>query len=352
MIWPFNRNLETRESSYTDALVRTIVQSASASTFATPTATGALEASAAIVARSFAAASVEGAPVEMRQTITKACLSMIGRSLIRQGEIVFRIDVVNGQVRLIPAASWDVSGGPDPSTWFYRLTIAGPDKYSTVVDAPADSVVHVRLQADPATPWRGVAPLEGAAIAGRLSAETMSRLSDEASGPVGHFLPLPVDGNDPTVTALRADVKGAKGQQLVVESSAAGWAGDAAQGAPKGDWLSRRFGPNPPPALIAQAELASREVFAACGIPQSLVMPSGDTGAREAYRQLMFSTVQPMSDLVVEELRTKLDDGISLDHSASMAADLSGRARAFQSLVNGGMSLDKAASLAGLLAED
>ena len=127
MIWPFNRNLETRESSYTDALVRTIVEQASASTFATPTATGALEASAAIVARTFAAASVKGAPVQMRSTISKACLSMIGRSLIRQGEIVFRIDVVNGAVRLIPAASWDVSGGPDPSTWFYRMTLAGPE---------------------------------------------------------------------------------------------------------------------------------------------------------------------------------------------------------------------------------
>ena len=249
MIWPFNRNLETRESSYTDALVRTIIEQSSGSSFAVPTATGALEASAAIVARSFAAASVQGAPVSMRQTVSKACLSMIGRSLIRQGEIVFRIDVVNGAVRLIPAASWDVSGGPDPSTWDYRLTLAGPDRYNTVVDAPADSVVHIRLQADPESPWRGVAPLEGAAIAGRLSAETMSRLADEASGPVGHFLPMPVDGADPTITALKADVKNAKGQQLTVESMAAGWAGDAAQGAPRNDWTSKRFGPNPPTSL-------------------------------------------------------------------------------------------------------
>ena len=46
------------------------------------------------------------------------------------------------------------------------------------------------------------------------------------------------------------------------------------------------------------------------------------------------------------------DTEISFDFSSLFASDLSGRARSFQSMVNGGMALDKAASLAGLMVEE
>ena len=117
------------------------------------------------------------------------------------------MEVRGGRLMLIPASSWDVHGDVDPASWTYRLTLGGPSRLTTIDPVAAGSMVHIRLQADPENPWRGVSPLASAAIAGRLSAETMQALSDEASGPRGMLLPIPTDGNDPTTTTLKSDLK-------------------------------------------------------------------------------------------------------------------------------------------------
>lgn len=51
------------------------------------------------------------------------------------------------------------------------------------------------------------------------------------------------------------------------------------------------------------------------------------------------------------ELSAKLEADIGLSFKGRFAADLSGKARAFQSMVKGGMDLQKAAGLAGLREE-
>ena len=74
------------------------------------------------------------------------------------------------------------------------------------------------------------------------------------------------------------------------------------------------------------------------------------TAAREAYRQVSFSTVAPLGRLVQDELRANLeDDSITLDWTELRASDVQGRARAFQSMVGGGMAVERAAALAGLM---
>ena len=348
-MWPWKS--EKRESSYTDALISQIVSQSSGGTLAKPAATGALEASASIVARCFAAADVAG-PDQYVAALGPSTLSMIGRSLIRQGEIVFAIEVINGRVVLLPAASWDIHGEHDPASWRYRLTLGGPSRLTTLEPVPSEAMVHVRLQADPEQPWRGVSPLASAAIAGRLSAETMQALSDEVSGTRGFLLPSPVDGNDPTVSALKADIRSLRGKVALVESTSSGWAADGAQQRPKGDWEPRRLGAAPGAPLIQQADLASREVYSACGIPLSVVTDAEGTGQREGYRRLMHSTIAPLGRIVSEELSAKFETDISLSFESLFSADLAGRARAFQSLVNGGMDVAKAASLAGLMQAD
>ena len=77
---------------------------------------------------------------------------------------------------------------------------------------------------------------------------------------------------------------------------------------------------------------------------------STGTAAREAYRRFLHGTVAPLGRIVARELAEKLDTpGVALNFDALFAADLSGRARAFGSLVQGGMDIDRAAGLAGLL---
>ena len=76
------------------------------------------------------------------------------------------------------------------------------------------------------------------------------------------------------------------------------------------------------------------------------------TARREAWRQFLHGTVQPLADIFAEEFRGKLHPAIRLTFEDLFASDLQGRARAFQSLVGGGMELERAAAASGLLTPD
>ena len=62
--------------------------------------------------------------------------------------------------------------------------------------------------------------------------------------------------------------------------------------------------------------------------------------------------IAPLGRIAAAELSAKLETSIRLDWSELRAGDISGRARAFQSLVNGGMAVEKASALAGLMVAD
>ncbi len=84
-----------------------------------------------------------------------------------------------------------------------------------------------------------------------------------------------------------------------------------------------------------------------------MLSDSEGTGQREGYRRFLHATLAPIARMVQDELRRKLDDpDLGLSFDSLFAGDLSGRARAFQSLVNGGMDPGKAAGLAGLMESD
>ena len=61
--------------------------------------------------------------------------------------------------------------------------------------------------------------------------------------------------------------------------------------------------------------------------------------------------LSPLGRKVESELRRRLGD-VSLDWSELRASDLSGRARAFQSMVGGGMPVADAVAIAGLMVDD
>ena len=142
MRWPWKR--ETRDSSYTDSIIALITEQASGATLAKPAATGALESSASIVARCFVAAEVH-APDVFKMALGPSTLSLIGRSLIRNGEALFAIEVRDDRVALLPAASWDIHGDVDPDSWTYRLTLGGPSRLPALTPVPASGAIHIRL---------------------------------------------------------------------------------------------------------------------------------------------------------------------------------------------------------------
>ena len=341
-----SRPMETRaDSSYTDALIAAITANAGGQTTAFPTAVGALEAASGLVSRAFASAVVETESSAAMRSLTPACLALIGRSLIRRGEIVFAIDTSFGEIDLLPCQSHDVDGYPNPRTWVYRCTFAGPDMTHTLDRTPAGSVVHIMYSRDPETPWRGRGPLQSAGLTGRLAAEVLAALADESSGPRGHLLGIPVDGQDPTVTQLRQDLKNMAGKVALLETG--DWGGAAGGGMVDGK--PERIGPEPTAAMVELFKISREDVLSACGINPSLVMDAQGTAQREAYRQFLFGTVAPLGRMVAAELSEKLNTPIRLDWEELRASDIAGRARAFGTMVTGGMDLDRAAALSGLL---
>ena len=345
--WPWEtekRATGGTNSSYTDALIRTIVNQAG-STVANPSATGALEMASGTIARAFMAAEVSG-PESVMATLTPGLLAMMGRELIRRGEWLGLIEVKNGRPMIYPVAYVTVNGGYDPDSWTYELTLAGPDRTSTLYSVSAERVIHIRYAQDPERPWRGVGPVQAAALAGRLSAETLEALGDEASGPRGSFLPTPEkDGQDDTLTLMRADVRKAKGSMLFVESMADDFGGGAPR-APQ-DWAQKRFGMMVPDAAVELSLMVSREIVSACGVSPTLFDPKSSAAMREAWRQLLFGTVAPLGKIIETELSAKLFP-VSINWQELRASDLQARARSVDSLVKAGVDKDRALALAGL----
>ena len=339
--WPFS--LEKRDDSYTSTLIALIQQQSNIGPTPTSAATGALEAASGLVSRAFMTCEVQGSP-EAQRVLTPECLGMVGRALIRQGQIVFMIRTSRGNLELLPAQTHDVFGGPERDTWEYRLTLGGPSETSTFEEVPASSVIHAKYAIDPSYPWRGLSPLGIAALAGRMSAETMAALADESSMPRGGFLPLPVDGDDPTTDLMRADIKKSKGAILTVEGGDFDNPGDKRTA----DYEVKRFGAMPPDALVKLAALATAEVLAACGVNPALVADTQGTAMREAYRQFLFGLVSPLGRMFAAELSEKLDEDITLDWTELRASDIAGRARAYGTFRGGGMDVTSAALQAGL----
>ena len=188
---------------------------------------------------------------------------------------------------LTPVGSWDVRGGPDRASWFYRCDVFGPSGNLTHF-VPHDAVIHAQYAVDPARPWHGISPLQWARSTGTLAANLEQRLGEEAGGSVGHFLPLPLDGGDDDadenadpMRSFKADIRAGKGRTLLVESVTGGW-GDGPSGAPLLDYQTHRFGADPPAALGALRNDASMAILNACGVPPDLVTSGDSQGQREA----------------------------------------------------------------------
>ena len=343
-MWPFRKREARAAADYTDVLSALLVARAEG-TAIDPAATAALETAAGLVARAFSVATVSPAGART-SALSASVLACIGRELIRRGEAVFRLDVAGGRVQALPAAHWEVRGGRTPESWWYRLDMPAPDETATVT-APGAGVLHFRFASDPRRPWEGIAPLSWASSTGRLSGALEQALAGEAAGPFGHVIPTPDVATDRT--ELKADLDKLRGGIKLVETTASGW-GESRAAAPAGDWTQRRIGADPPASVVSLRSDAAAAVLAACGVPPPLVAPGDGTAAREAWRRFLHGTIHPLGEVVAEEAARKLAvPDLSLSFDRLFASDLSGRARAFQSMVNGGMPLDKAAALAGLM---
>ena len=258
-----------------------------------------------------------------------------------------------GRLRLIEAGSWDISGGFDPSTWVYNVELPGPSD-SVSRSYPSGSVIHCRFAWKSSSPWKGISPISSASSTGTLAAFLETRLGEEASAPVGHVLPVPSDGGDggadDPLSSLKRDLANLQGKTTLVETVAGGW-GEGRSASPGRDWSPQRLGGDIPESSVLLWEAVSRLVLSVCGCPPSITSGTA-TGPAQlvGWRRFLHGTLQPVSKLILEELREKLEvPNLDLSFGDLMASDLTGRARAFGSLTgqDGNLSVEQAARLCG-----
>ncbi|MCY3812454.1 MAG: phage portal protein [Gammaproteobacteria bacterium] len=347
-MWPFRAPVETREAPYTDLILQAQLADAEGKTIGA-SATAALEIAAGLVGRSLAAARVTPEPIA--EAVSADFLDLAGRTLVRRGESVWRIDIRDGRLHLDPCGDWDVRGGWQPERWTYRTSVYGPTGTSTKTTR-ADSVVHLVWAVDERRPWAGLSPLAKASASGSLAGWLERRLSEEASGTVGHLLPMPEAPERGAFDGLKEAIAKLAGKVAFVESTRA--KGRYEQGnAPRYDWRPERIGASPPQTLPVLRADVGRDILSACGIPPSLADQRTDgTAQRESFRRFLHVTLAPVARRIEAELGRKLDSPVELDLSDVNAADIAGRARAFQSLVKSGLTVADAAAQAGLMVDD
>lgn len=323
-----SEKLETR-AGYTEQLI-TAYDNAATGKLVNIQRTAVKEIAAGVWGRAFATAEID--PPELRNVVTPSILSMIGRQLIENGNALFEI-VVNGELSLRPVDTWDIYGSPDPMTWEYQLSMPGP---STTIDkrVPGNQVVHVRYGETPLAPWEGCSPLESADTSAKLYATIEKQLLAESGTVHGNLLPLP-DRKD--FANLRSDLANLNGGLAPVQSTSTSFE-SARQ--PMGDWKPQRLGMNTPASTISLRMAVCETLLSACGIP-------GMSLDREAYRQLLHSTISPIGKIIEKELSEKLEQDIELDFTGLYAADIQGRGRAFKSMTDGGIKPEYAARICG-----
>ena len=330
----FWRKRETRESTtYTDQAVAAAVQAATGTTDRSLIAT--VEACCGLWERGFAAG--------VSTVLEPWKLALIGRSLLLTGQSVWWSSARSG---LLPVSDHDITGrSATPARWSYRLSLPTPSTTLTR-KAPAAQVLHVRIGATARRPWAGCSPLANAAASRSLLEAVERSLTDEHGGPVGSVVGVP----DPSGSqAVVDEIANLRGRLIAAEASELDLAGEGASG--RTSWKPNRVGPQPAAATPTARQDVERSLLAAAGIPVELVQPSSGSDAREGWRRFLHATIAPAAALVSAELRRLgLESEIAFD--ALRASDIAGRARAFQSLVGGGMPVDRAAALSGLVVAD
>ena len=222
-------------------------------------------------------------------------------------------------------------GKPDSDLTVIYIGTISPARAGWWVDlVRAGSILHLRWQVDHGRPWLGVSPLQHASDTANLAGWLERRLGEEASAPVGSFLPVARYAADPdadlddTDAALRSDIGRARGQVLAVESQIA--QADSPASAPRRDYQTLRFGANPPDGLIQLRDKVTLDIGAACGVPRALLdAAASGQSAREGWRQYIATSVDGLCRRIESQILDQLGVTVSIDTAPLGGRDL-GRA--------------------------
>ena len=164
---------------------------------------------------------------------------------------------------------------------------------------------------------------------------------------------LAVDARKPIGLALGSGLEGALDLSAVTQTLTNAWKENFKQGSvivSDGKPTAAHTGPSPQ-LLTGAANLRPDlvgSILDSFGVPRSLFLASG-AGSREALRLFTATTGSWLASLTERAARRVLDESLTVSATrANTPADAVSRARAFGSLVAGGIEKDEALRLAGL----
>ena len=356
--WRKDSAPEKRQSAppLSHAYIDAILQQATGSASSNPTGLASLEACAGAYSRAFAAAVVTPSDRPETRALTPSLMALIARDCIRLGESMILITVVDGQVQLIPAGSWDISGDADPASWMVRCDVYGPSR-STSHYVSYQSVLHFKYAYNASRQDRGTSPLSYATSTAGFAANLENRLAEESGARSGYIIPLPAapadadTEDDPNavgaLTKLKQDLASAKGKTSFVESTNSGYGDKDAR--PQKDWIQSRYGFAPPDVLTGLRSDVGKAIIAACGLSIALFDDSDGTSKRESLRQAVTTAYIPLGRLISAELTSKLGVYISLSFTDLWGHDAVGRSQALKNMIIAGVPLEKALGLSGIM---
>lgn len=325
-------SLQTELRNYTDIVSNALVEAAAGED--NNMYISALETASGALSRAFGAAVVSG---PARDAFTPFTMAQIGRALVENGESIWWRRAGNELIRVD-------NYGIQPNG-MYQLNLN-----SLITETPqvvdSSRVFHVRWNLD-INSKRGIGPLTTARTLKQMTQKLETSMTDELNASVGYLLPLPIDGEASTIDALKKDLANLKGKIAVIQTIRQNWGQGGAINNRREFDLSR-MGPDIPDSSVNLFTSARNAVLNACGYPVSLAQNEDGTGQREAWRRYLHGTVAPLGRFVAEEA-ARIGMNITIDWKELFASDIMGRARAFQSLVGGGMEINQAAAVSGIL---
>ena len=234
-------------ASYTDSFVNALLDAAGGQVVDAGT-TAQVEFAAGLWQRTLSSAEVE--PSHLGSLITPDVLGAIARGLVLRGQVIGVIE----DGGLVLASDAEVTGGPTPSSWRFKVTLDGPSRSQTVT-LGHDDVLRFTWSTDPRRPWQGIGPLGHASVSAALLARLEGRMSEEASAISGHLLSVP-DTDPSAISKLQEDLRTLKGRTAFVRTSK-NWGseeGKVSAGVP-GEYVQRRIGATIPHENIRLREM-------------------------------------------------------------------------------------------------
>ena len=340
-MWPWTKKPETF-ASYTDAFVGALLDAAGGQVVDAST-TAQVEFAAGMWQRTMSSAEVE--PMHLSGLLQPHVLGSIARGLVLRGEVVAVIE----DGGLVLASGVEVTGGPTPSSWRFRVTLDGPSRSQSMI-VGYDDMFLFQWSSDPRRPWAGIGPLSRANVSAALLARLEGRMSEEASAVSGHLLSVP-DSDSETISKLQEDLRTLKGRTAFVRTSK-NWGseeGKASAGVPS-EYVQRRIGAAVPESNINLREAAGMDVVAALGVPLALFRSDADgTASRAAVSRWLDFSVQPIANTVAAEFSRKLGLEVTMGFEHLKRADtILTLAKAAATLAKAGVSVGDALDAVGL----